>query len=476
MDVFLTDVHTCIFKAWILLQDLSSEQIIVNEKNDNTIELNTKYSHSEIVFHEMNIIEMSVENTQTKKTEFYLHFQVKTLNHAIELFNEMLDCIKNLVNKPITKILLSCSSGLTTGYFAQKLNEAIELLNLNYHIDAVSYNELFNVGDQYELVMLAPQISYMEARVQSILNHQTVLKIPSSIFAKYDTVEMIKLIESQISSSKQKNKSEEYQLSYRQLPEHPFQILCIQLIRNSNRVHIIYSLYNEKNQCILENEIIKKQIVLQDIYDVIDMLLATYSAIGIIGMTLPGIINDGYISSVYVEGLNNKKLEDLFTHKYHKKFVYSNDVNAAALGYYASHDEYESVSFLFQPLYFRAGAGSVVNGHLLTGKHHISGEVKLLPLNLSKSQLELIKTPEGAIELVAKMITALCVTIDPEIIALCCQLIPDISDLEKELLKYLPKEYLPKIEIIQYMHVYMFLGQLILCIESIEKDRKEKQK
>ena len=69
------------------------------------------------------------------------------MKHAIELFNEMLESIKKLIDRPITKILMSCSGGLTTSYFSSKMNEAAKLLYLNFEVSAIGYNELYNVGN-----------------------------------------------------------------------------------------------------------------------------------------------------------------------------------------------------------------------------------------------------------------------------------------------------------------------------------------
>ena len=57
-----------------------------------------------------------MSNTYLHTDEFYLHFQMKNMKHALELFNEMLEIIQTLVNRPQVKILLSCSGGLTTGF------------------------------------------------------------------------------------------------------------------------------------------------------------------------------------------------------------------------------------------------------------------------------------------------------------------------------------------------------------------------
>ena len=39
-----------------------------------------------------------------------------------------IETIQKLIKKPVVKVLLCCSGGLTTGYFAQKINEAASLL------------------------------------------------------------------------------------------------------------------------------------------------------------------------------------------------------------------------------------------------------------------------------------------------------------------------------------------------------------
>src|SRR5699024_4826294 len=112
------------------------------DKNENIIDIKTNYSFSQVIFNPLNIIELSVTNTMTQNIEFYLHFQMKTMKHATELFNEMMNNILQLVDKPKIKILLSCSGGLTTSYFASKLNEAAQILDYHYEVRAIGYTDL----------------------------------------------------------------------------------------------------------------------------------------------------------------------------------------------------------------------------------------------------------------------------------------------------------------------------------------------
>ena len=92
-----------------------------------------------------------VSNTYSHEDEFYLHFQMKNMKHALELFEEMLEIIGTLVNKPKTKVLLCCCGGLTTGFFAMKLNESVKILQKDYLFEAVAFDQLSTVAKDYDV-------------------------------------------------------------------------------------------------------------------------------------------------------------------------------------------------------------------------------------------------------------------------------------------------------------------------------------
>ena len=61
--------------------------------------------------------------------------------------------------------------------------------------------------------------------------------------------------------------------------------LCLVFGEDSNRVHIVYRLYDENNSILENNEIIKPTLSIQDYYDVIDSMLAKYVDIKVIGLS-----------------------------------------------------------------------------------------------------------------------------------------------------------------------------------------------
>lgn len=465
MDKFLADIYLECFKMWILSQ--GNEQCRISLHDDKTINIMTQYSESTICFYPNQIVEFNVTNKFKNEVELYLHFQFKNMKHTRKLFNEMYETIQKLIKKPVVKVLLCCSGGLTTGYFAQKINEAASLLSINIEVDAIAYDYLYEVGDGYDVIMLAPQISYLYAKANAILKNKIVLKIPSVIFAKYDVKEMISFIEEERINHKIIIDQNHKPLPVKNKKHTGKKILCMTLIRNSNRVHIVYRLYDGRNKILENNEIIKPTFKLQDFYDVIDSELAQYPDIAIIGVSVPGIIHEEYINSMHLEGIERLELEKDLQSRYQQKFIFGNDVNVMALGYYSMQEEYSSLSLIFQPISALSGIGNIVHGQLLIGAHHVSGEIQFMPLNYSKEPIELHTTPEGAVEALAKSIVSVISMLDPELIVICCFMITDVNEVIKEVEKYIPKDYIPHIEQVDYLQEFMLLGTLMLCHESI---------
>ena len=199
-------------------------------------------------------------------------------------------------------------------------------------------------------------------------------------------------------------------------------------------------------------------------------MLVHYPDIEVIGLSTPGIIEEDKIVSMNAEGLEEIDIERDFKSRYSQIFVFENETNAVAQGFYAVSPEYDTVSFIFQPMVTLSGVGNVVNGKLIKGSHHIAGEVQYLPLDYSKNVLELHKTPEGSLEALSKTIAAITSVLDPQCIVFFCFLIIDLEDVKQEVEEYIPKKYLPDIIQIYYLEEYMLLGTLILCIDEVNEN------
>ncbi len=117
MDSFLKEIDTELLKRWLLNQN--EDDWDVKEVNDNIV-IETKYGLGFINFYPDCIIELDVENKVTKEKVFFIHFQMNNFHHALGLLYDMRLCLQRLTTSKKTKVLLSCTSGLTTGFFAEK--------------------------------------------------------------------------------------------------------------------------------------------------------------------------------------------------------------------------------------------------------------------------------------------------------------------------------------------------------------------
>ncbi len=467
MDEFLNDIYTSVYKQWIIGHH--SQNYTITQKNENTIYIDTDYCHGEVNFFDNNIIALNVKNLTNGNTEFFLHFQMQSMNHAVELFNEMIEVVKKLVEKPQRTVLLSCTSGLTTTYFAQQLNDAANILNIEYSFDATPYADLYDKGRDYDIILLAPQIAYLQPKVQEVLRDKMVLQIPASMFAKYDTGETLTFIQEEEKNHQEIDMPEIKPLLLKREIHNQKNLLVISMIREHHNVKVGYRIYY-KNEMIHENMVCKPNINLHDIGDIVGAVKAGYD-IDCIGISIPGIVENGKSTSP-TDDLNDTDVVGYIEENCGIQTLLFNDTNAAAMGYYASQNEYSTLSLLFQPTPGSLGGiGSIFNGQLIEGYHHIAGESKFLPNCLSDEQMHLSKTPEGSICAASEVLRSVIGVLDPELIVVKSDLIRNSEDLYNELGKTIPEKYLPKIVIIEDMNSYSLLGTMILCVqELLEED------
>ena len=374
-----------------------------------------------------------------------------------------------LNSKPKYKILLCCSGGMTTEFFAEKIREAIQLLSLNIEVSAVGYQKLYQIGKNFDVILLAPQVSYIYLQAEKALKNQLVLKIPPQIFAKYNVGELINFINSSLENREKKQTNYIEPLAAMVKLNSNKNILAVSINTDGDNSHISYRLYNNDQSIALDSKIIKDRIKLQDIIDSIDTVLLQNKHIDVIGIAIPGVIVDGYLHSGIVADVVGQKIGDILQERYKKDIVIVNDVNAAAVGYYASQNEYQSLSMIYQPINRPAGAGIIINGQLIKGFGGLAGEVQLLPLQLSDDFLQLSNTPEGTLEIVVKQVLSIISIISPEEIVIYSDLIFDCHDDENEIRKSISRFHLnkfPHFVKIENLSEYILLGTMILSAQA----------
>ena len=69
-------------------------------------------------------------------------------------------------HRPI-RLLISCTSGMTSSYFAYTMQNSLNTAGLVMTVDAVSYTEIDKVQEAYDYILLAPQIAYKLSEYQA---------------------------------------------------------------------------------------------------------------------------------------------------------------------------------------------------------------------------------------------------------------------------------------------------------------------
>ncbi|MEE0965614.1 MAG: hypothetical protein U0L85_01020 [Bacilli bacterium] len=194
MDEFYHKENIEIFRKWVYYQIISHEELKIEFYDERTYKINYKDKVARFVVWPNGIIEEAI--VENDEVIFYLHYEFYNFSYATDLFYRLINKLleENKVKKK--KILLCCSGGMTTGYFATRANQFCKLNQLPYIIDANSINKAMNIYQEYEMILLAPQVHYQEKMLRDKLKGCMIIIIEATTFATYDCAKLIKLIQS----------------------------------------------------------------------------------------------------------------------------------------------------------------------------------------------------------------------------------------------------------------------------------------
>lgn len=467
--------HHFDYRSWIMSQTIPCGQ--VSKVDDNHFQIVTDYATAQINFYQVEnepeIIEFRIEREKDHEVIFFLHFHADPQEHAKALFGEMIDVLVETGSHHATRVLLCCTAGLTTSYFAMELNQAAQTLKLDWTFEAVSVSDVYARGLQYDCVLVAPQIGFMQKKIADVLKDIPVLTIPAHVFGAYDAGSCIKLVQEGI---KQFHVSLEERARDHILHhcDNDRVILSIAVLPDLRRTLIRSRLYDH-GRVTDSSEAIKPVLYLEDLFDVIETSLCASEGIKpeMIGIAIPGIIHDGTIDLPSSNSIDLKKygnhfaIETFFRNRYHLPVYIFNNVNAAALGWYSAQDTYQNIVFHSQPYGWKMGGeGIIVNGRLLSGKNSSAGEVKyIVPLFSGLDDVgSAVCTPDQMVRVVARDIVGAVTYLDPEVICLRSDMTPYPEEIRKELQKFLPEDHIPRLVKIENMDEYVMLGTMILCL------------
>jgi PTS system cellobiose-specific IIB component len=172
MDEFLNDIQYAVFIQYVY-QHLN-QSTMTRDKFGILIE-NHDY-HYTVFFTRNKIMEYQVK--EEENISYYLHCHFVNFLNATQLFHDFLTYLNKFI--PL-KVLICCSSALTSSYLVEGLKEYAQSHHENISYTACSYNRILEA--EYDLILLAPQIGYLRKQLPKDMN---IKVIPTQLYATYD--------------------------------------------------------------------------------------------------------------------------------------------------------------------------------------------------------------------------------------------------------------------------------------------------
>lgn len=459
------------YRTWILSQELDGCQLSEDAKGNITIESElVKGWASFYDIDSMEIAELRLERVLDGEAAFFLHFELEDLDRAKELFNEMAEALYEMTHREVRHILLSCTVGMTTTFFSMKLNELAKNLDVDYDFTAQPIEEAKHNGTEYAAVLLAPQVGHRRDEVAELLPDVPVIEIPGKIFGAYDANALLRLVIDTLSGSRE---AEDNQfLKVARDFDKTKRILALSYIYREDEPTLSYRVLDK-------GTIAASGMLVRRTFDVrtLDDLAATLRIQGwktdefdAIGVAVPGVVDDG----IFIQERDGEEVRYDLAGKLKKlwgtEVFVDYNATAAAVGCYASQDEFESIAFHAQAIGVPSGEeGYVVDGKPLVGRHGRSGHLGPLgPVFTLDMGLEHAAWRVGGMgQLVGRYLASLACTIAPEAIYVWCDLLPDMEELHDELAQILPEGAIPKLHAVADYDDCVLVGEMALCLGKL---------
>ena len=460
------------FRAWVLAQKVARHEVI--SLDEDHLYVDAGELQAEVNFYPLDeateIVEYLIERGEGEDPLFFLHFALDDMGRAKELFGQMSEAFEATESRKTTRVLLCCTSGLTTTLFAARLGEAAKTLSLDYEFTAVPVERALRQPDDYAAVLLAPQVAFMRQQMKKVYSQAVVFEIPARVFGSYDAGAALRLLLHALRDAQDAGTPEVRLHSLRDLSDNR-QVLIVTLFSMRDHTRIGYRLYS-RGTGVAEGVVRKPDLDFRDVEDLIETIslrgvaMDTLDAIGIAvpgvtfrrTITLPNVLDESY------------ELGMSLTKKLGIPVYVDNNCNAAAVGCYVSQTEVENLVFYRHAFGHEAGGfGTVIDGKLLKGHHNLAGEPKYFENSFAydTSFGDAIWNEDGMHELALNVISASMALVAPDAVYLAVDTVDDAEAFRDLLLEVFEDEYVPTVHIVKDYVERVYLGTLALALQKL---------
>lgn len=190
MNLFYQDLSYTFFYLWTKKHYLNDFKI--NKSENITTFTKSVFQYTIIIsFYSNQIIEEQILDKE-ERIHYYMHFEFIDLLQASRFVSDFMQCSKNLSHHK-SKVLLCCSCGITSAFFAEQLQLHIYAGHLDIKIEAIDIYTLMQEMPNTELILLSPQVGHYYHSFSALFPNK-VVKIPITDYAAYQYASILQLI------------------------------------------------------------------------------------------------------------------------------------------------------------------------------------------------------------------------------------------------------------------------------------------
>ncbi|MEG0276508.1 MAG: hypothetical protein RR630_05725 [Coprobacillus sp.] len=201
MDQFYVSIYESVIYKWIVLnQNFYKEKGIsfyVDSCDPKRLVFQYGELSGEIYFWSMhNIIEETILD-QDEKVIFYLHFRIVNMANTKRLVVDFLNQL--IYSQQPKRIGMSCSCGITSSVFVEKIQELSQMMNLSYQFEVIPIHEITDIYMDYDMIILAPQTSYLVPSIKSKCKEGChIMSMDATIFATSNYQQALAIIQNEL--------------------------------------------------------------------------------------------------------------------------------------------------------------------------------------------------------------------------------------------------------------------------------------
>lgn len=461
------------FRTWILSQRVGGaepqrldDQHFVIRAGDAVAEVNFYLGLDGV----SEIVELLIMTDPDESPAFFLHFVLDDLQRAEELFCEMAQAFEGESSKKASKILLCCTSGMTTSFFAAKMADVARGLALPYEFSALSFEGAMRAQDDYAAILLAPQVGHLRRDMAVAHPNAVVFEVPGATYGSYDAAGAIKLLMHALREVNVPGDDIDDLRAMRSLSNDK-RILVITLFFLNRDSRLGYRLY-EHGEVTSYGVVRKARFDYRDVEDLIETVALSgvdLRDLDAIGIAVPGVAYHGTVSLPGIfEG--EYDLAGHISERFGVQVHVDNNCNAATCGCYVLQKEHETLMFYRHEFGHPAGGlGTIIDGRLLKGWHNMAGEVRYFEhrFEYSPSYEDAVWRADGLFRIVQNVILSGVSIVSPEAVYVSADTVDDMEALRMALARELPEELIPELYYVGDYVERVYLGEMALCLQKI---------